>query len=393
MAFRAKLRHRWRSWLAMAVLVSVVGGLVLAAIAAGRRTEAAFPQFVAAHGFDSDEYATRPVPKVAELPGVTSATELVSPYSGQPTCACTHPINPTDFGVIYSPPARRSPFKLVSGRMPDPSSPDQVLASFTLQQDYGVHLGSVIRVPFYAPSQASAYNDATGAEPKPKGPTVDLHVVGFEASEFEFPSGTTPSYDLFTTAAFARTVIPRTSAGYVYLVRLRDGAGCHLPIQRGSALLERRRTTGWSGRGRGGSRHRRRLYPPPGHRVVDPRHPGRARRSGGRGPGPGPPEQGRERGLPDHGRPRRRSASAGGARHGPDPGGGACRRRRRGGRGHPALADRPPRRGAHRRELDGVRLRCARCSCSVASPRWPWCSSWACGPPCGRRSHGGPTTT
>jgi FtsX-like permease family len=224
MAFRAKLRHRWRSWLAIAVLISVVGGLVLAATAAGRRTEAAFPQFVAAHGFDTDEYAVRPVPKVADLPGVTSAVELVSPDSGQPTCACTHPINPTELGVIYASGKGRSPFKLVSGRLPDPSAPDQVLASFTLQQDYGVHLGSVIRVPLYAPSQASAYNDATGAEPKPTGPTVDLHVVGFEASEFEFPTGSTPSYDLFTTSAFAKTVIPRTSAGYVYLVTLRDGA-------------------------------------------------------------------------------------------------------------------------------------------------------------------------
>jgi FtsX-like permease family len=224
MAFRARLRHRWRSWLAIAVLVSVVGGLVLAAAAAGRRTEAALPQFVAAHGFDSDEYAVRPVPKVADLPGVTSAVELISPDSGQPACACTHPINPTELGIIFASTKFRSPFKLVSGRLPDPSAPDQVLASFTLQQDYGVHLGSVIRVPLYAPSQASAYNDATGAEPKPTGPTVDFHVVGFEASEFELPAGTTPSYDLFTSSAFAKTVIPRTAAGYVYLVSLRDGA-------------------------------------------------------------------------------------------------------------------------------------------------------------------------
>jgi hypothetical protein len=223
MAFRAKLRHRWRSWVAIAVLVSIVGGLVLAATAAGRRTEAAFPQFVATHGFDTDEYATRPVPKVADLPGVTSAVELVSPFSGQPTCACIHPINPTDFGVVFSPPKGRSPFKLVSGRLPDPSAPDQVLASFTLEQDYGLHLGSMIRVPLYARSQAAAYNDATGAEPKPTGPTVDFHVVGFDASEFEFPSGTTPSYDLFTTPAFAKTLIPRTAAGYVYLVSLRGG--------------------------------------------------------------------------------------------------------------------------------------------------------------------------
>jgi len=224
MAFRAKLRLRWRSWLAVAVLISVVGGFVLAAIAAGRRTEAAFPQFVATHGFDTEVYAIHPVAEVAKLPGVVSATLLVSPDAGQPTCACTHPINPTNFGVIIPPQAGRSPFQLVSGRLPDPATPDQVLASFTFQKDYGLHLGSVIRVPFYASSQASAYNNATGTPPKPKGPTLDLRIVGFEAAEFEFNSGTAPSYDLYVTPAFARSVLPRTPAGYVYLVNLRDGA-------------------------------------------------------------------------------------------------------------------------------------------------------------------------
>ena len=37
--------------------------------------------------------------------------------------------------------------KLVAGQMPAESSPYEVLASFTLQQDYGVHIGSVIHVP------------------------------------------------------------------------------------------------------------------------------------------------------------------------------------------------------------------------------------------------------
>lgn len=224
MAFRAKLRHRWRSWLAIAILIGVVSGLVLAGVAAGRRTETAFPQFVAAHGFDTVEYATQPTPAVAKLPGVISTTEAVSPATGQPTCDCTHPINPTDFGVFFVPPQGGSVLKLVSGRMPDPSAPDQVLASFTLQQDSGVHLGSVIHVPFYALSQASALYNASGAPPKPTGPPIDFHVVGFEATEFEFPSGATPSYDLYTTPAFARTVIPRTTADYLYFVKLRGGA-------------------------------------------------------------------------------------------------------------------------------------------------------------------------
>jgi hypothetical protein len=52
-----------------------------------------------------------------------------------------------------------------------------------------------------------------------------LHVVGIEATEYEFPSGSAPSYDLYATPAFLRTVVPRTGVVYYqYLVRLRRGA-------------------------------------------------------------------------------------------------------------------------------------------------------------------------
>ncbi|GEM_PF-429145 len=224
LVFGAKLRRRWPSWLAIVILIGVVGGFVLAAVAAGRRTESAFPRFVAAYGFDADVYTTRPLPQLAKLPGVISVAELYGPFNGSPTCDCTHPINPTDFGVIVASPRGRTILKLISGHLPDPSALDQVLASFTLQKDYGVHLGTVIHVPFYSPSQASAVNNATGAPLKPNGPTVAFRVVGFEATEFEFPSGTTPSYDLYATQAFARAVIPRAAVGYVYAVRLRHGA-------------------------------------------------------------------------------------------------------------------------------------------------------------------------
>ncbi len=224
LVFHAGFRRRWRSWLAIALLISVVGGLVLAAAAAGRRTEYAFPRFVAAHGFDAVVYATRPVPGVAHLPSVASATELVLPDAGNPKCGCTRPINGNDFGVAV--PTGRGPSlsTLVSGRMPDPSEPDQVLASFTLQQDDGVHIGSVIHVPFEAPSEAVAYNDPNTGTPDPMGPDVALRVVGIEASEFEFPSGTTPVYLLYTGTGFARSVLPHTAVQYQYYVRLRHGA-------------------------------------------------------------------------------------------------------------------------------------------------------------------------
>lgn len=197
---------------------------MLAAAAAGRRTESAFPRLVAAHGFDAVMFAVRPVPKVADLPGITSVTVEVGPFEGQPTCACTHLINPTDLEVGVVSPGGRPVWKLVSGRLPDPSAPDQVLASFTLEQDEGVHIGTVIHVPFYAASQLAALNSATGAPPRSRGPTVAFHVVGIEAAVGEFPSGSAPVYDLFASRAFARTVVPRTADGYEYFVRLRGGA-------------------------------------------------------------------------------------------------------------------------------------------------------------------------
>jgi hypothetical protein len=221
LVFGAELRRRWRSWLILVVLIAVVAGLVLAAAAAGRRTSAAFPSFVASRGYDVYIYNQQPVPGLSRLPGVSSVTAIANPASGQPSCACTiHAIKPSNFYINeLSPDALRRVVKLVAGQMPAASSPYDVLASFTLQQDYGVHIGSVIHAPLYASSQLPELG--SGANVSPSGPTVALHVVGIAAAEMEFPSGSTPEYDLFTTPAFARTINKRVPHAYVYLVRLR----------------------------------------------------------------------------------------------------------------------------------------------------------------------------
>lgn len=221
--FRTEVRRRWRSWLALSVLIAVVGGLAMGAAAAGRRTASAYPQYVTKYGFDAVIYSTRPLTGLGKLPVVRAVGALEGPDTGQPTCACTQPINPSDFGVAAKVSAGWPVSKLVSGRAPNPSSLHEAVASFTLKQ-LGVHIGSVIRVPLYAASQAAAYDAATGALPAPKGPVVWFKVVGFEASEFEFPNGSSPSYNLYASAAFDREIFPKTAGGTAYLLRLRDGA-------------------------------------------------------------------------------------------------------------------------------------------------------------------------
>ena len=290
-AFRAELRSRWRSWLAIALLVAVVGGFVLAATAAGRRTTSAYPQFVATYGYDATVFATRQVPQLERLATVASATAMVSPSNGQPTCLCTHPINVTsaNFAVLAEPRGGKPLWKLVSGRAPDPADPDQVLASLSLQRDDGVQVGTVIHVPFFAPSQASAANSVSGAPPTPRGPAVALQVVGITASEFDFPSGTIP---VLRAVHHPRLHSPGDPAhGDRRRVRralAARGLGPAALRHRGQRTGALRRCGGRREQRRTGGVHRG-VDPSTGCRLVHPGPVGCARRTGGHRPGVGPP--------------------------------------------------------------------------------------------------------
>jgi hypothetical protein len=108
---------------------------------------------------------------------------------------------------------------LLSGRMPDQSDPGEVLASFTLAQDNGVRIGSVIRAQLGSPAQLRG---------GPADPSPVLHpalrVVGIVAAESEFPSGASLHYDLYATAAFAAVVNHRAALLSTYYVRFVHGA-------------------------------------------------------------------------------------------------------------------------------------------------------------------------
>lgn len=223
MVLRARLRQHWKAWLALSGLVALVGGLVIAAAAAGRRTAAAFPGFVARHGYDAVVYSGRPHPELARLPQVAHLTPSLLPFVVAPTCAsCRKKIDYGSFAIFEVAP-RELPrmVKLVSGRMPDQSNPHEVLASYTLARDNGARLGSVITTASLSKAQSP---QTANPRTRPAGPHLSLRVVGFVVTEDEFPSGNGSRYDLFPTAAFARTVNPRVPLLPVYFVRLRHGA-------------------------------------------------------------------------------------------------------------------------------------------------------------------------
>ena len=216
------LRHRWRSWLALSLLTAVVVGVVLAGVQTARRTATALPRFEAAYGFDTFAYGDTPIRGAAKLPGVTAAVHLRTPAVGTPACStCTSQINSNEFGVDEVAPAQLTQLvKLESGRLPKQSDATQVLASDTLAA-LGVHVGTVLRVPLDSSGQRAAVLNNSNLTPL--GPTVTLRVVGMEVAEFEFPSTSTPAYDVYTTSAFARKYDPHSVMFDEYAFRLRGG--------------------------------------------------------------------------------------------------------------------------------------------------------------------------
>ena len=223
MLARAESRQRFKSWLVLALLVALVSGLVLAAAAAGRRTSSAFPRFVAAHGFDIATYNDTPDRRIADLPEVASSITVRSVSNGTPRCACTHAIKGSDLSVQeVGRDALPRLVKLLAGRLPRRDAPHEVLASFSLESDAGVHVGTVVRVPFFSASQRGTASGPSGADPV--GRAVALRVVGVETSEVEFPSGNTTSpYELYATHALDRLLVRRPLTFTEYYIRLRNG--------------------------------------------------------------------------------------------------------------------------------------------------------------------------
>src|ERR1700727_2595940 len=177
MVLRGRFRQYWKSWLALSGLVALAGGFAVTAVTA------AFPVALG--------------------------------------CAsCRKPIDLENTLINEVPPGQLPRLvMLLSGRMPHPSDPREVLASFTLAQDNGVRVGSVIRAQLASLAQLNG----GPADPSPVLRPA-LRVVGIVAAEREFPSGAAVHYDLYATAKFAAAVNQRAAVQHTYYARFAHGA-------------------------------------------------------------------------------------------------------------------------------------------------------------------------
>jgi hypothetical protein len=155
MRVRAELRRHWRGTVGLALLIGLAGTVVLGSWAGARRTESAYPQYLAAtHAADflistnsSGSAATSDFyHRVERLPGVERAgivagPLLVSKTNGRPDAdveTVVQTLASEDGKAGYS----VAGLKLSAGRMPRPDHPFEALANRTLASRRHLQVGS-----------------------------------------------------------------------------------------------------------------------------------------------------------------------------------------------------------------------------------------------------------
>jgi len=218
--FRSEFVRRWASWLALSILVALIGGTVLTGVSTARRTASAFSDFAKRYGYDAEVFAAVPFPAhYFDLPYVSEVTTDIY-YANGNGLANRQFVPNQDLNVESLPTAHfSSTIKLLSGRLP--TGVHDALVGFSMQQQFGLTIGSIVTVPFYKKSQGKTLL-STNNYVVPKGPRVSFRVVGFEVSELDFPS-TSPTYSLFTSPAFDRGLGRSTYTAGLAQVRTRHG--------------------------------------------------------------------------------------------------------------------------------------------------------------------------
>jgi hypothetical protein len=183
--FRATFRQRWTGYLTLVVLIGLVGGVAMAAVAGARRTQSSFPAYLASTNpsdvgmfteFDpisNTGYSAQVNSAVARVPGVTRAI-TVTGFDG--TLQVLGQNRGTGVPGQAPPAFEGSPnggyfttdkVTVVRGRMARPDRTDEIVMSSGAAARYGLHIGSILPVAFFTTAQLNAPSFSGYPQSKP----------------------------------------------------------------------------------------------------------------------------------------------------------------------------------------------------------------------------------
>ena len=241
---RATLHMRWGGYLAVVLFVGLVGGVAMGAIAGARRTQSAFPAYLAAKdasdmqaqiwnlgGSLSGAATANLTGQLARLPYVehvaSAPTVLLLPLGpgGKPAPSASaylgNEVNVvgSDGGMYF----RQDGVSVAEGRMADPGRADEMVATAEAANLSGWHVGETVRFGAYAVQQANSptFSPAT-ARPAARVSVTLVGLIVFPAQVARDDVDRYPTVVLMTPALTQRLHSSETLP--LYGLRLEHGS-------------------------------------------------------------------------------------------------------------------------------------------------------------------------
>jgi hypothetical protein len=176
--FRATYRRNLTSYLAVVLLIGLVGGVAMASIAAARRTQSSYPTFMAStnpsdvsmatyNATDGGGFGPDLTKKIEALPGVTSVRTGFTPPivpltpSGAPRLSTLGFVETA--GSVDGLFDQQDRLAITQGHAANPKRADEVVMTATAARDFGVHVGDVVPFGLYKPAQQNEAGFGTPA--------------------------------------------------------------------------------------------------------------------------------------------------------------------------------------------------------------------------------------
>jgi hypothetical protein len=188
--FRATFGRRWPGYLAIVVLIGLIGGVAMAAVAGARRTQSSFSTFLAStnpsdltmstYGFDvaSSKYSQDLTDKIKRLPQVRRVESWIGigalPLNadGSPHIVATaSPVGSLD-GLFFD----QDRATAVEGRLANPDRDDEFETTALGARLLDLHVGQVVPTGLYSIDQTSSPGFGTPAVAPAR--RVDMTLVG-----------------------------------------------------------------------------------------------------------------------------------------------------------------------------------------------------------------------
>jgi hypothetical protein len=197
--FRAELRRRWRTWLALGALAGLAGGVVVALAAGARRTASALDRYAVAVNY-ADAYVVKgfafggdalDLDRVARAPQVVTSQQSaeLAAVSRSRSGQAIYPAGPDS--ILYRVPTdgRRANAidrpQVIAGRLPDPARADEALADANARDSLGDGVGDTVELGLISRHTLDTRPDVhLTADPRTAGygPLARVRIVGVGAT-------------------------------------------------------------------------------------------------------------------------------------------------------------------------------------------------------------------